>query len=98
MTEEDPIAELMTLRAEQVSLEIQGLLHGLGMATQGIILADLLSMWLAGQFDISEVGRGGPLTAELRTEALRDLIKLVNELLPESEKQLLRNVTPKGHG
>jgi hypothetical protein len=95
-----PIAELMTQRAEQVSAEIQGLLHGLGVRTQGAILADLVSLWLAGQFEASELdrplGSDRPLTAELRSEALLEFVELVTALVPESEKQLMRKVEPKG--
>jgi len=96
------IAELMTQRAEQVSGEMQALLHGLGVRTQGAILADLVSMWLAGQFDRSEldrpIGSDRPLTAQARAEAFEEFIALVRDLVPESEKQIMRRVEPKGRG
>jgi hypothetical protein len=98
----DPIAELMTLRAEAASAEIQTLLHGLGMRTQGAVLADLTSMWLAGQFEAGEIGlpigSDRPLTAAVREMALVEFIELVRLLVPESEKQILQNIEPEGHG
>jgi hypothetical protein len=97
---DNPIAELMTQTAERVSMEIHGLLHGLGVRTQGAILADLVSLWLAGQFEHSEVGlplgSDRPLTAQVRAEALDEFVTLVRDLVPESEKQMMQNVEPEG--
>jgi hypothetical protein len=95
-------AENMTQRAEQVSGQIHLLLAGLGPATQGAILADLVSLWLAGQFDTEELATvrlGGdmPRTREHRTKTFDDWCRLVVELIPASEQQLMAQVTPKGH-
>jgi hypothetical protein len=91
----------MTSRAEEVSREIHALLHGLGMATQGAVLADLVSLWLAGQFEASEmglpIGSERPLTSLVRTEALGMFVSLVLDLVPENEKQIMRNIEPEGH-
>jgi hypothetical protein len=99
---DDPIAELMTKRAEQVSREIHGLLHGLGVRTQGAILADLVSLWLAGQIVQSELGQpldgDRPLTAAHRAHVFGEWVELVSDLVPESEKQMLHNVEPEGRG
>ena len=94
------IAGLMTQRAEAVSAEIQALLAGLGARTQGAILADLVSMWLAGHVDRSELGQpiedGRPLSWRIRADKLDEFIALVRVLVPESEKQMMHGVTPQG--
>jgi hypothetical protein len=94
----DPLAELMTQRVEDVSRQIQELLHGLGNRTQGAILADLVSLWIAGHWDPDELraGDAGRATFKVRAQALQEWHNLVIKLLPESEKEMMRRITPKG--
>jgi hypothetical protein len=77
-----------------VSKEIQKLLRGLGPETQGAVLADLLSLWLAGHF---VAGRPAQ-TSELREALLIEHITTVRKLVPESEKEIMVKIEPKGSG
>jgi hypothetical protein len=95
----DPILELITHNAWQTSQQIQELLHGLGSRTQGAILADLVSLWIAGHIDLSELGNAPdnrPHTAAVRHEILTEWMALVVTLLPESESEVLRQAEPEG--
>jgi hypothetical protein len=80
--------------AEVVSKEIQKLLRGFGPETQGAVLADLLSLWLAGHF---VAGRPAQ-TSELREALLIEHITTVRKLVPESEKEIMAKIEPKGSG
>lgn len=56
--------------------QLGALLHGRGPVIQGAVLADLVSMWLAGH------------PAFARNETLADWLKAVRELTPINEKML----------
>lgn len=95
------MAELMTQRAEQVSHEVQLLMKGLGARTQGAILADLVSLWVAGHFERSELGKPPKerkRTQQVRAEILIEWYALMMSLVPESEKEILARVEPQGRG
>jgi steroid 5-alpha reductase family enzyme len=100
MSDEDSnVADLMAHRAFVVSRNIQQLLHGLGSQTQGAILADLVSLWLAGHFAANEFGEPAdrrPLTALARTETFAQWSKLTLSLVPHSEKEILAKINPAG--
>jgi hypothetical protein len=68
---------------ELISKQMQPLLKGRPSAVQSAVLADLLSLWLAGHW---------PPAA--RKMLLADFVKLVLDLVPENEKQLFG---PDGH-
>jgi CRP-like cAMP-binding protein len=80
--------------AEAVSKEIQKLLRGLGPKIQGAVLADLLSLWLAGHF----VARKPAQTSELREALLIEHITTVRKLVSESEKEIIAKIEPEGSG
>lgn len=61
---------------EHISRQIQPLLKDRGPEVQGGVLADLVSLWLAGH------------APQLRKTIHDDFIKLVGKLVPESEKEL----------
>lgn len=67
----------LAFEVQQVSGKIQPLLKGRVAQVQSGVLADLLSLWLAGHW---------PPVA--REELLDEFVKLVRDLVPESEKQL----------
>jgi hypothetical protein len=73
----------LTFECEQVSKRIQPLLKGRPPNVQAGVLADLLSIWLAGHWP-----------PEAREELLADFVELVRKLVPESEKELFG---PGGH-
>ena len=66
-----------------VSTQIQPMLVGLGSAVQSAVLADLMSLWLAGQWP-----------QELRDVLLERWVEMVEALVPLSEEQLFG---PGGH-
>ena len=67
----------LAFEVQQVSGQIQPLLKGRAPQVQSAVLADLLSLWLAGHW---------PPAA--REELFDDFVKLVRDLVPESEKHL----------
>jgi hypothetical protein len=73
---------------------IYRVLTGAGSETQGSILANLLSLWLAGHFihDPTSGGIDRVATNELRTAMLHEFIKLVRDLIPLSEEELLEKI------
>jgi hypothetical protein len=95
MIEKRPLAEVLTKRAEQASMEIRPLLHGLGMRTQGAVLADLVSLWLAGMVVKSEAARPGSSSDAVRREMFKEWCEVVWDLVPESEKEIMREVMHK---
>ena len=104
MTEgKDPVAQFMTEAAERIAMEIRPMLAGLGVQVQGAILADLVSMWLAGIWEPSELRarKSGAGTQVIRLNMFEDWCKLVYQLLPESERELLdrnlQELNPGGH-
>jgi hypothetical protein len=73
----------LAYEVELVSKQIQPLLKGRAPNVQSGVLADLLSLWLAGHWP-----------PEAREELLGDFVELVRDLVPESEKELFG---PDGH-
>lgn len=73
----------LATEVERVSRQIQPLLRGHPREVQAGVLADLLSLWLAGHWP--------PQSREL---FLADLVDLVRILVPESEKEVFG---PAGH-
>lgn len=69
--------------SKAISLKLQPLLKGRPQNVQSAVLADLVSIWLAGNWP-----------PEAREVLLADFIKLVRDLVPETEKQLFG---PAGH-
>jgi len=57
--------------------QLMAMLAGHGPEQQGILLADLVSRWLAGHYP------------ELRKRAMCDWLDMVRELIPVQEKSLL---------
>jgi len=89
---ERDVAELMTRRAEQVSKQIQPMLAGLGPYIQGAILADLVSLWVAGHIHQDELllpqDGDRPLTDQARAEVFDEWIGMVRKLVPASEQEI----------
>lgn len=77
--------------AMKVSRAMQPFLRGLGNEIQGAVLADLLSLWLAGH--IADTAEN---TRKLRDDILVQHIAAVCDLIPKSEKQILATVRPEG--
>lgn len=73
----------MARKAEALSRKIGQILHGNDPMTQSAVLADLLSIWLAGHWP-----------PEMREILLADHVELVRKLVPASEKQIFG---PEGH-
>jgi hypothetical protein len=61
--------------AEALSMRMRPFLAGKSPAVQSAVLADLLSIWLAG------------IRPDLREEFFQGHIALVRDLVPESEKE-----------
>lgn len=73
----------LAFEIEHISKEIQPLLKGRPAHVQSGVLADLLSLWLAGHWP-----------PEMREKLLKDFVALVRDLVPGSERQLFG---PDGH-
>jgi len=71
--------------------QIMPILAGHHEAIQSGVLADLLSMWLAGHF----IEGSAKKTAKLREQLLRDHMQLVRKLIPVNEAMILER-TRKG--
>ena len=69
----------------QVSKQIEPLLAGLGWRLQGAVLANLVSLWLAGVYD----ERGRAATEELRQLAFAEWTQITKDLVPMSEQEIL---------
>jgi len=82
-----------TAEAFRVSKAIQPALCGLDDAVQGAVIADLLSLWLAGHF----VWGNEEATHELRQELLRMHIQAVIDLVPESAKEIANRFPTAGN-
>jgi hypothetical protein len=80
--QKDEASDMATV-AQRISKQIQPLLKGHPPFVQSAVLADLLSLWLAGLWP-----------PEAREELLRDFIKVTRDMVPESEKELFG---PYGH-
>jgi hypothetical protein len=83
-------AREMAFRTRTIAKMIGPLLKGLGPELQGAVLADLVSMWVAGF-----VAHGSRAeTAKLRRELVEDWVKLVWRLVEPSEREILANIEP----
>jgi hypothetical protein len=85
-------AEQASLQARAVVQQIRPLLAGLRSESQGAILADLLSLWLAGHL----VPGSQEETDELRTLLLDNHIEAVRALIPSSEQEILEGMSTEG--
>lgn len=68
------------MRALKTSREIQPLLAGLGPDIQGAVLADLVSLWVAGH------------APELRETMMHDWFDAMKELIAPSELQIMEQL------
>ena len=73
----------LAFEVEHISKQIQPLLKGRPAHVQSGVLADLLSLWLAGHWP-----------PEYRQRLLDQFVDLVHDLVPESERELFG---PDGH-
>lgn len=81
----------------ELSQACQRILRDQGPVIQSAVLADLLSLWLAGHCVIEEIGQPErPETDKLREEILAALIELARDLVPASEEEILQRAGPKG--
>lgn len=76
MTDYDNISDDMAMQCQELALQIRTLLHGHHPGVQSAVLADLLSMWVAGHHP------------EFRESALAMHDELVRSLIPVSEQEL----------
>jgi hypothetical protein len=73
-----------TRTIELLSMKIRPLLAGLSPEVQGGVLADLVSVFIAGHHP------------ELREAMLEMHVDLVRELIPETEKEIFPHGLPEG--
>jgi hypothetical protein len=92
-------AEATAEQALQVARQIYDLLQGRGSRIQGAVLADLVSLWLAGHWDADELraGKAGAKTLAARINAFDEWCHLIWQLMPESEREILQHIEPQGH-
>jgi hypothetical protein len=81
-------------QAQAIKRQIRPHLAGLPSEVQGAILADLLSLWLAGHI----VPGNRRETDSLRSVLLRQHVKAVREMIPSSEAEILGNLPVAGSG
>ncbi len=93
MSDDDTIGEAAGAEALRVSKHIQPMLKGLGADIQGAVLADLLSLWLAGHFVVGSSEE----TDALREAVLAEHIECVRGLIPSSEAEILCKMPAEGH-
>ena len=86
------IGEAAGAIALRVSKQIQPLLRGLGSDVQGAVLADLLSLWLAGHMSDNPEA-----TEILRNVVLNEHIECVRDLIPASEMEILVRMPAEGN-
>jgi hypothetical protein len=81
-----------SLQARAIVLQIKPLLAGIPSEIQGAVLADLLSLWLAGH-----LAPGNPVeTDKFRAFLLDNHIAAVRALIPSSEQELLEGLQTDG--
>jgi hypothetical protein len=68
----------------RISMAIRPMLAGYPQEVQGVVLADLLSVWIAGHHP------------SLRENLLAMYINFVRALVPESEKEIFPDGKPEG--
>lgn len=84
--------ERMTRRALHLSRIIAPTLYGEPSFVQGAVLADLMSLWIAGH----HVPGDPAATDEARKLFVEDWLKAVWKLVPESEKQITEQEAKNG--
>lgn len=90
-------AAAMTNHAVKLSRECQRVLHGQGAMIQAAVLADLMSLWLAGHIARDDFGNLDKVTtAVARNALLKDWLATVRDLVPESEKEILARAATMG--
>lgn len=92
MTSEADI-QAHVLMTDALSSAIQPLLRGHPDYVQSAVLADLMSLWLAGHF----VPGNPAATLTARKELLDRWLATVWRLVPASEKELLAKMEARGH-
>lgn len=79
--------------AEERSGRIHKILHGLGPDVQGAVLADLVSMWLAGHIVLAENGRvNRQVTDNVRAMQAENWFDTVLKLVPLSENEIIEKL------
>jgi len=84
--------EGQTEQAMQVSRAIQPALRGLDDGVQGAVLADLLSLWVAGHY----VWGDEQATFDFRKQILEIHIQAVIDLIPASSKEISDRIPTAG--
>ena len=88
----DIAADLLTGKAQDISKEMQGMLHGQGPLVAGAVLADLVSLWIAGHVMVNDNDLSDETTLketrQLRQHLLADFIIAVESLIPLSADEI----------
>ena len=88
----DIAARLLTGQAHDVSEQVQTVLAGKGPLVAGAVLADVVSLWIAGHVMVNDNDPSPENTLketrELRQHLLTDFIIAVESLIPISAKQI----------
>jgi hypothetical protein len=79
-------------KARELTLQVRPLLAGFPSEIQGAVLADLLSLWLAGHL----VPGNREETDSLRAFLLNQHIDAVRSLIPSSEAEILEGLPAEG--
>ena len=85
-------ADEEALRVRELVERLGVLLHGEGPHVQSAALADLLAMWIAGHFGDSPVA-----TTAVRSQLLRDHMRLVRDLIRPNEQMILERTRKESH-
>jgi hypothetical protein len=84
-------------RALSLRYKIMPILEGQGPDVQGAVLADLLSLWLAGQIVLDDNGGiDREQTVKMREDMLALHIEHVRLMLPSSEAEVLHKLKTAG--
>ena len=85
-------------RALSLRYKIMPILEGHGPDVQGAVLADLLSLWLAGQIVLDDNGGiDREQTVKMREDMLALHIEHVRLMLPSSEAEVLHKLKTAGN-
>jgi len=86
----DDAKEARRRRIARVAARIERALVGLPPEEQGVILAHLVSLWIAGHFVMEEFDKHPrPETADLRKSLVEAFKRTVFDMLPEAERSVL---------
>lgn len=80
-------------QARALTLQVKSMLAGLPSEIQGAVLADLLSLWLAGHL----VPGKREETDKLREFLIEQHVLAVRSLIPSSEAEILEGVPAEGN-